>query len=318
MIKINSLKRTYGDFIAVNDVSFSIKRKEIVGLLGHNGAGKTTMMKMLSGYLEPCAGDIEINQLDMNSQRPAIQKRLGYLPETLPVYPEMSVADYLDYAATLKGFSGDEAIHEIRQAIKATDISAKLLAPIATLSRGYKQRVGVAQAILGKPELLILDEPTNGLDPTQTQHMRELIRKLAKDATVILSTHIMQEVDALCDHVLIMSSGQLVVDASLEELRSSHRLSLVSDLPPSHSSQLLEAKIEGIESLHAEAHGDHFRYQIELNHDSEINSASNAIAQNLIKQDFSLYALQQEQRDLESLFREISQPNSRQEVTHAA
>jgi ABC-2 type transport system ATP-binding protein len=179
MLRIEHLTRTYGNFIAVDDVSFSIKKGEIVGLLGHNGAGKTTIMKMISGYLEPNNGRIEINGLDINEEREAVQKQLGYLPETLPVYPEMSVADYLDYAASLKGLRDNIARHEIRRVIQATDISDKLLSPIATLSRGYKQRVGVAQAILGEPNLLILDEPTNGLDPTQTQHMRELIRQIA-------------------------------------------------------------------------------------------------------------------------------------------
>lgn len=212
MIKIKHLGRAYGDFVAVDDISFSIAKGEIVGLLGHNGAGNTTVMKMLSGYLEPSAGHIEIDGLDIARERAAVQERIGYLPGSLPLYPEMSVADYLDYATRLKGLEEGEIHGEIRRVVQATDLTAKLLAPIATLSRGYKQRVGVAQAILGKPKLLILDEPTNGLDPTQTQQMRKLIRTIARDATVILSTHIMQEVDALCDRVLIMRSGELALD----------------------------------------------------------------------------------------------------------
>lgn len=138
MIKIDNLKRAYGDFMAVDDASFSIKRGEIVGLLGHNGAGKTTIMKMISGYLEPSAGRIKVDEMDIAEQRNAVQQCIGYLPEGLPVYPEMSVADYLDYAAKLKGSTGDKARKEIRRALKTTDISVKLLAHIATLSRGYK------------------------------------------------------------------------------------------------------------------------------------------------------------------------------------
>ena len=207
MLDVKQLTRCYGDFVAVDNVSFNIGSGEIVGLLGHNGAGKTTVMKMLSGYLEPDHGQIAIGGLDLAANTKQVQRDLGYLPENLPIYPDMVVADYLDFAARLKGLEGQAARDEMRRVVHATDIGAKCLSPIATLSRGFKQRVGVAQAILGSPRLLILDEPTNGLDPTQTEHMRQLIRQLAENATVILSTHIMQEVDALCDRVLILSGG---------------------------------------------------------------------------------------------------------------
>ncbi|MGR9052887.1 MAG: ABC transporter ATP-binding protein, partial [Gammaproteobacteria bacterium] len=226
MLEVSNLTRSFGDFVAVDNVSFSIGRGEIVGLLGHNGAGKTTIMKMLSGYLEPNEGGIEIDGVDLSTDSKSVQQTLGYLPENLPVYQEMIVADYLDYAADLKGLAGDAKMAEIKRVIRATEIGEKLLAPIATLSRGFKQRVGIAQAILGKPKLLILDEPTNGLDPTQTEHMRQLIRGIAETATVILSTHIMQEVAAMCGRVLILSNGRLAVDARLDELRQSNRLLL--------------------------------------------------------------------------------------------
>ena len=191
MLEVEQLTRLYGNFKAVDNVSFKINKGEIVGLLGHNGAGKTTIMKMLSGFIEANQGSIEIDGADIQKDLKQAQQSLGYLPENLPIYPEMIVADYLDYASEMKGLTGDAKIAEIKRVIQATDIVPKLLMPISTLSRGYKQRVGVAQAILGKPRLLILDEPTNGLDPTQTQLIRALIRNLAKDATVILSTHIL-------------------------------------------------------------------------------------------------------------------------------
>lgn len=313
MIRIDNLKRAYGDFVAVDDVSFSIEKGEIVGLLGHNGAGKTTIMKMISGYLEPSAGHIEIDGLDIAADRTGIQQRLGYLPEVLPIYPEMSVADYLDYAAHLKGLSGKQSRDEIRRAVKSTDISEKLLAPIATLSRGYKQRVGVAQAILGNPRLLILDEPTNGLDPTQTHQMRDLIREIAKDATVILSTHIMQEVDALCDRVLIMRSGELALDARLEDLRNSNRLIVSSDISGESARHLLSG-IKGVESVNA--NGAH-RYHINVNSDSDVNGVSSQIARTLIENNHALYELKREQRDLEAVFREVNE-QAEQEVRHAA
>ena len=162
--------------MAVDTVSFDISAGQIVGLLGHNGAGKTTIMKMLSGFLEPSAGYVSIDGLDLASNTREVQQRLGYLPENLPIYPDMTVADYLHFAATMKGLAGGELEESLERAVHNTDLLDKLIDPISTLSRGYKQRVGVAQAILGSPRVLILDEPTNGLDPNQTQHMRDLIR----------------------------------------------------------------------------------------------------------------------------------------------
>lgn len=321
MIKIDNLKRAYGDFMAVDDVSFTIDKGEIVGLLGHNGAGKTTIMKMISGYLEPSSGHIEVDEMDIAKQRSAVQQRIGYLPEALPIYPEMSVADYLDYAAKLKGLDGDEAREEIRRAVKATDISVKLLAPIATLSRGYKQRVGVAQAILGNPKLLILDEPTNGLDPTQTQQMRELIKEIAKDATVILSTHIMQEVDALCDRVLIMRAGELAVDAKLETLRQSKNLILHTDLK---EKKFLMAQ-PGIVKAEVINRDEHAHYRLQLAEGMDASGVANTLAKALIENGHALYELKREQRDLESVFREVneqgpqqSKGNKDKEVRHAA
>ena len=228
MIDVLSLSRRYGRNIAVEDVSFQIGDNEIVGLLGHNGAGKTTIMRMLSGYLEPSAGSVTIAGLTLASQAKTIQRGLGYLPENLPIYPDMMVADYLDYAATLKGIAPAHKKLAVSQAIAATDLGKRALDNIATLSRGLKQRVGVAQAILGRPRLLILDEPTNGLDPQQTEHMRSLIRQLARQATVILSTHIMQEVDAICDRVLVLREGRLILDRRLDSLRESRTMLLLS------------------------------------------------------------------------------------------
>lgn len=314
MIKTENLHRTYGDFLAVSNVSFTVNQGEIVGLLGHNGAGKTTIMKMLTGYLEPSSGYIEIDDIDIAKDRTAVQQRLGYLPETLPVYPEMSVADYLDYVANLKGLTGDDAKNEIRRVIKETDIMPKLLAPIGTLSRGYKQRVGVAQALLGQPKLLILDEPTNGLDPNQTHQMRKLIRDIAHNATVILSTHIMQEVDALCDRVLIMRSGELAVDATLEDLQNGHQLKLVTNLSPGDAEALLNNS-DGVMSWQTQPVKHGHCYRITIDPQTDTARAADNIAQSLIKEGHALYELAIEQRDLESVFREVTE---REEMDHAA
>ncbi len=313
MIKIDNLKRAYDDFVAVDDVSFSIEKGEIVGLLGHNGAGKTTIMKMLSGYLEPSAGQIEIDGLNIATQRSAVQRHIGYLPEALPIYPEMSVADYLDYVAKIKRLTNNEAREEIRRAISATNIKEKLLAPISTLSRGYKQRVGVAQAIIGRPKLLILDEPTNGLDPTQTQQMRELIKEIAVDATVILSTHIMQEVDALCDRVLIMRAGKMAIDAKLDELRNSHSLILKSDIHKDKATEQICA-LSGVATVTAQGKQ---LFRITLEENSLTDHVANEIARALIETGHAIYELKREQRDLESVFREVNE-QATQEVRHAA
>jgi ABC-2 type transport system ATP-binding protein len=312
MIEIEHLTRDYDGYLAVDDVSFTIEKGEIAGLLGHNGAGKTTIMKMISGYLEPSSGRIEIDGMDIAKHRTDVQRRIGYLPETLPIYPEMTVADYLDYAARLKGLPAVTVRDEIRRVVAATDIGPRLLAPIATLSRGYKQRLGVAQAILGNPRLLILDEPTNGLDPTQTQHMRDLIKTLASDATVILSTHIMQEVDAICDRVLILRSGELALDASLDELRHSNRLVVASDIDSAAARELL-LPLEGVEDLAPAGEG---RYLLTLG-GGDPDAVCNRVATALVEGCHGLYELRREQRDLESVFREVSELADK-EVRHAA
>ena len=192
MIEVEHLTRRYGETVAVDDVSFGIGRGEVVGLLGHNGAGKTTIMKMITGFLEPTAGKIRVDGKEIGCDTRQIQRRIGYLPENCPVWPEMTVIDYLDYQAALHGVAESERPAAIRCAIERTDLGPKASEVIATLSRGYRQRVGVAQAILHDPAILILDEPTNGLDPSQIQHMRTLIRELSETATLMVSTHILQ------------------------------------------------------------------------------------------------------------------------------
>jgi len=315
MIEVQSLSRAYGDFLAVDDVSFNIPAGEIVGLLGHNGAGKTTIMKMLSGYLEPSAGQVTVDGLDLEQDTRAVQQRLGYLPENLPVYPDMSVADYLDYAATLKGLEGNARSDSIRRAIRDTELQARLLDPIATLSRGYKQRVGVAQAILGSPQLLILDEPTNGLDPNQTQHMRDLIQALAENATVILSTHIMQEVDAICDRALILLNGKLALDENLSDLRTANHLQLKTSL----AADPLQAALAGIAALDSsellQEEDGRYRYRLQLSEGQDLESSAAEIAAAISSSGAALYQLAIESRDLETVFRQV---NTVEEAAHAA
>ncbi|GLX77323.1 ABC transporter ATP-binding protein [Thalassotalea insulae] len=299
MLNVSQLTRSYGNFIAVNNVSFSIKKGEIIGLLGHNGAGKTTIMKIISGYLEADKGEVSLDGISLNDNPKLLQQHLGYLPENLPVYPEMTVAEYLDYAADLKGLKADKKVAEIKRVIKATDLSSKLLAPIQTLSRGYKQRVGVAQAILANPKLLILDEPTNGLDPEQTQHMRQLIKEIAQDATVILSTHIMQEVNALCDRALILKAGQLVLDEKLDALQHSQQLIVETDC----QDLAIIKQISGVKAL--ERISEH-QLMVEISKPEFSRTICTELSKAIVNSDANLFALYRKKRDLETVFNQIN------------
>jgi ABC-2 type transport system ATP-binding protein len=286
-------------------VSFSIEPGEIVGLLGHNGAGKTTIMKMMTGYLEPSAGSVTVDGVDVAQDPKTVQTRLGYLPESLPLYPEMTVIDFLEYAAELRGVARNNRASEVRDAVDATELNEKAMDPIHTLSRGYRQRVGVAQAILHKPRFLILDEPTNGLDPSQTQHMRELIQRLSANATIILSTHIMQEVNAICNRAMILRNGKLVLDESLDALRQSTRLVVITDADANTVGGMVEG-VEGAGEVEVlDMSMGRQRIAVPLSGDTGDRIAS-TMANALVSAGHQVYALTPEQRDLESVFREVS------------
>ncbi len=300
MIEVTNLSRCYGQLTAVDRVTFSIGRGEIVGLLGHNGAGKSTIMKMLTGFLEPSGGEIRIAGEDLQADRSAGQARIGYLPENCPLYPEMSVVDSLDYTATLRGLKEQERPAAIRRAIEQTSLQAKAMAPIATLSRGYRQRVGVAQALLHQPEILILDEPTNGLDPGQIEQMRELIRELGKTATVIVSTHILQEVEATCERVLILRQGRLALDAQLAELTRSSDLLLRCAAP---AAQALE-RLGGLPNVARIEPAGAGCYRLQPR--QEPAAAAAEIARTVVGAGWELFALQPEERSLEKVFHEIT------------
>ena len=306
MIDAEGLTRRYGETLAVDSVSFSIGGGEIVGLLGHNGAGKTTIMKMLTGYLEPSAGRALVDGVDVAADPEAVQARLGYLPENCPVYPEMAVVDYLDYVAGLRGVA--ERQSALRQVLASTDLADRALDTIGTLSRGYQQRVGVAQAIVHAPQVLILDEPTSGLDPSQTEQMRQLIRRLAEQATVILSTHIMQEVDAVCDRVVILRAGELAVDERLSALKESTRVTLATDA----SQEAVAAAVGDFATVAPHGgspanHADGFAFAFEFeNGDGATANGIAELARRLVAGGISIHGLAAEKRDLETVFREVN------------
>ena len=209
MVVAEHLHKTFGRFTAVKDASFRIEKGEIVGFLGPNGAGKTTTMKMLTGYLPPTAGTASIAGHDILDEPVESRRHLGYMPENVPLYDDMRVTDYLAYRARLKGLRGMDMRSQVGYVIDKCGLEPKRKNLISTLSKGYRQRVGLADALLGKPDLLILDEPTNGLDPNQIRQIRELIRALAEEHTVILSTHILSEVEMICNKVIIIDQGEI-------------------------------------------------------------------------------------------------------------
>jgi ABC-2 type transport system ATP-binding protein len=308
MIQVEHLIRRYGDLTAVDDVSFDIGPGEVVGLLGHNGAGKTTIMKMLTGFLEPTAGTIRVDNLRIGEDTRAIQSRIGYLPENCPVYPEMTVIDYLEYHAGLHGVPEDKRRQAVARAIRRTALHEKATDIIQTLSRGYRQRVGVAQALLHDPAIVILDEPTNGLDPTQILHMRELIRELAKRATVIVSTHILQEVQAVCERVLILRAGKLVLDSRLDAMQSGRRLLVSVD----GEATAVLGNVEGVKAVEERRRADgRFTYALAAN-----DETAPAVAAALQAAGRRLYALQPEHRDLETVFAEVNAVETAGELTH--
>lgn len=218
MIEVSHLMKKYGEHFAVSDATFSAQKGEIVGFLGPNGAGKTTTIRMLATYLPPSSGSATIAGFDVVKQADEVRKRIGYLPETPPLYTEMTVREYLNFVGQIKGVPRRELnskIDEVMERCFITDVRNKLC---QHLSRGYRQRVGLAQAIINDPEVIILDEPTSGLDPRQIIQIRELIKSLGKDRTVILSTHILPEVSMVCSRVVIISRGRVVIESDLARL----------------------------------------------------------------------------------------------------
>ena len=220
MIEVSHLTKQYGNHLAVDDVSFTVADGQICGLLGPNGAGKSTIMNILTSYLSATSGQVTVAGHPLPEEADAAKACVGYLPEQPPLYPEMTVQEYLTFAAELKGVKKAERKEQVCRAARRTGLEAVLPRLIRSLSKGYKQRVGIAQALLGSPRLIILDEPTVGLDPAQVIEIRKLIRELGRAHTVILSSHILSEVQAVCQQILILSKGHLAAAGSLEELTS--------------------------------------------------------------------------------------------------
>jgi len=219
MIEINELTKYYGDFCAVNNINFNINKGEVLGLLGPNGAGKSTTLRMLTCYLEPSGGDIKVNGKSVKENQIEIKNSIGYLPESAPIYPDMLVFDYLSFVYDIRHTDKSNKLKKIKELSELCSLNSVMHKPVNELSKGYKQRVGLAHAMIGDPEILVLDEPTSGLDPNQIIEIRDIIKEIGKEKTVILSTHILSEAEATCDRVVIINKGKIAADGKIDELK---------------------------------------------------------------------------------------------------
>jgi ABC-2 type transport system ATP-binding protein len=302
MISVENLEKRYGHIHALAGVSFHVEPGEIVGLLGHNGAGKTTVMKIMTGFIEPTAGTVTVGGVDVRTDRIGVQRQIGYLPELAPLYPEMLVQEYLLMMAELRSVPAEQRIKRVARAVKATGLQERLVQPIGTLSKGYRQRVGIAQAILHEPKVLVLDEPTNGLDPVQILEIRELIRELAKTTTVIVSTHILSEIEAVCSRVVILIDGHKAADSSLDDLLASDSIRLALGPDAKDAARAL-SKIDGVESVRRVDERDGFvHYRIAATPGAK---PIPAIVTASVEQGWTLGEVASERPSLETVFREL-------------
>jgi ABC-2 type transport system ATP-binding protein len=230
LIEIQGLTKRFGAFTAVDNVSFTVRRGEVLGFLGPNGAGKSTTMRMLAGFMIPTAGTARIQGHDVQTDGVAARQVLGFLPEGAPTYPEMSVQGFLRFCARIRGFSGLELTDRVDHALGLATLQGVRLQPVETLSKGFKRRVGLAQALLHDPPVLVLDEPTDGLDPNQKHEVRLLIEQMAPQKAIVISTHILEEVDAVCSRAIIIAGGRIVADATPAELANRHPSGRLEDV----------------------------------------------------------------------------------------
>lgn len=309
LIEVDGLTKTYGPVRALDRVSFQVREGEILGFLGPNGAGKSTTLRILAGFLPGDAGRVRVAGHDVRRDSLAVRQVIGYLPEGVPLYPDMRVREYLSFRARLKGVAGRERRERIDRSLEATGTADVRRRIIGTLSRGYRQRVGLADALLGEPRVLILDEPTVGLDPEQVRQFRSLIRAVGKDRTVILSTHILSEVELVCSSVVIIHRGRIAARDSAEQLRSrvGQGSCVVAEIsgPPDRVEAMLR-EIDGVRSVRREAaeapeEGYH-RYRI---HGADEGDLRERVFVALRGHDWTLRLLRKEQVPLEEIFLDI-------------
>jgi len=306
MISVDRLTKTFGLERAVDDISFEVERGEVLGFLGPNGAGKSTTMRVLTCYLPPTSGRVTVNGLDVTADSLAIRRLIGYLPESTPLYHEMTVRDYLRFVAAIREMSAGDERSRIAYVVDVCGLTGVLSKRIETLSKGYRQRVGLAQAMLHDPEILILDEPTSGLDPNQIVEIRDLVRSLGEQKTVILSTHILPEVEASCDRVLIINRGKIVADGSPETLQAHFQGAQRLLFGVSGDGAGVEAalqSIHGISVIQQSSENGSTVFSLSLEGSSDVRSELFHLA---VNRGWELTELHREEARLEDVFRQLT------------
>lgn len=315
MIKIQNISKSFRETKAVNNLSWDIEPGAVTGLLGPNGAGKTTTMRMITGFLEPDEGTIQIDGNDIIKKPITSRKKLGYLPENNPLYEDMLTVEFLNIIARIKGLSKDERKEKIQKASSRVEIDEVFFKPLGELSKGYRQRVGLAQALLGDPEILILDEPTEGLDPNQRVEIRELTRELGKKHTVILSTHVMQEVETTCDRMVILNKGKKITEGSVKEIiDQTKRKQLISVEMLGDDVEAKIKEIKGVESMDIKQQDDnHWYIDIAVSANEDIRPNIFHLAKNM---DWTLLEMYQKKASLEEVFRELTNKSDYEPDNH--
>ena len=310
MIEVKHLTKKYGNHVAVSDLNFKIANGKIYGLLGPNGAGKSTTMNIMTGCLAATEGTVNINGFDIFKDSIRAKKAIGYLPEIPPLYPDMTPFEFLSFVAKAKGVPSDQVYRQVGEVIELTQLEEMKNRLIKNLSKGYKQRVGIAQALLGNPEIIILDEPTVGLDPRQIIEIRDLVRKLGQFKTVIISSHILSEIAELCDHVLIISHGHLVANDTLENLQSSHSAVSYVSLSVKGQDDVILGVLEAIDDIveftddfsKPEEEGvRHFRITVRVGTDPR-----DSIVSSLVHAGCSVLSIGLSESSLEQIFLELT------------
>lgn len=298
-IKVEHLTKTYGEQNALDDISFSVKSGEIVGFLGPNGAGKSTTMKILTSYIPPTSGYAEVCGIDVMTDSIEVRKKIGYLPEHNPLYLDMYVREYLEFVAEIHKL--DNIKQRVDAMIETVGLQIERQKKIGTLSKGYRQRVGLAQALIHQPEVLILDEPTSGLDPNQLEEIRGLIKQLGKEKTVILSTHIMQEVEAICDRVIIINKGKIVADDSAATLKTNTSNKVIVKVE--FESEISVEKIKSVHTVTNVKSISSTTFVVEANNKEDIRKLLSKFSQ---EQNNLILEMTREQESLENVFKKLT------------
>ena len=309
MVEIEALTKHFGPIRAVDGISFSVERGEVLGFLGPNGAGKSTTMKMVTGFLSPDSGSVRIGGEDISDKPTVVKSRMGYLPEGAPLYGDMTPLAFLNFIADIRGLKGAEKRRSVEEVIQRVHIDSVLAQPTETLSKGYKRRVGLAQAILHDPEVLILDEPTDGLDPNQKHEVRKLIQEMAAEKVIILSTHILEEVDAVCSRAVIIAKGQLLADGTPEQLlieSPEHNAVAISVSGPADLEALVShiGGLEGVEAVEP-TKGIEGELSVKVFPDSS-NDLREALICTVNDAGWTLHSIHKQRGRLDDVFRQIT------------